>query len=115
MTWVVYFNYLLLVLASTEPDRAEDVQMLRQNTQASLNHSSIFLEPRDGNVQALMILAMHGEDFAARPMSPGCWWDTHAGKPRPWGFISVHRVTTTYTSRVSVYFGCSSWSTNPAP
>ncbi|KAJ6089455.1 Transcription factor [Penicillium canescens] len=37
--------------------------------QLAVNDSSIFLEPRHANVQALAFLAMHGEDYAAPNLS----------------------------------------------
>ncbi|RAL08544.1 uncharacterized protein BO97DRAFT_353820, partial [Aspergillus homomorphus CBS 101889] len=65
--WVVYFNYMLLSAIPAEDGTNE--ALLRQNVQLALNESSIFLEPREANVQALAFLAMHGEDYAAPNMS----------------------------------------------
>ncbi|KAJ5611392.1 hypothetical protein N7510_008111, partial [Penicillium lagena] len=65
--WVVFFNYVLLAAISTEQDEYED--KLRQNSQLALNDSRIFLEPSIVNVQALALLSIHGEDFAAPNVS----------------------------------------------
>ncbi|PYI27435.1 hypothetical protein BP00DRAFT_405016 [Aspergillus indologenus CBS 114.80] len=62
--WVVYFNYMLLAAVPVEGD-SKEAAVLRQNVHLALNNSSIFLEPRDVNVQVLAFLAMHGEDYAA--------------------------------------------------
>lgn len=65
--WVVSFNYVLLAAISTQHDEYED--KLRRNFQLALNDSRIFLEPSLANVQALVLLAVHGEDFAAPNIS----------------------------------------------
>ncbi|RAK75021.1 fungal specific transcription factor domain-containing protein, partial [Aspergillus fijiensis CBS 313.89] len=62
--WVVYFNYMLLAAVPVEED-SEEGAVLRRNVHLALNNSSIFLEPREVNVQVLAFLAMHGEDYAA--------------------------------------------------
>ncbi|KAJ5113088.1 hypothetical protein N7456_001622 [Penicillium angulare] len=61
--WVVSFNYILLAAISTHDDEHEE--KLRQNSQLALNDSRIFLEPSLANIQALALLAVHGEDYAA--------------------------------------------------
>lgn len=65
--WIVSFNYILLAAISTQQDEYED--KLRQNAQLAVNDSRIFLEPCMANVQALALLAVHGEDFAAPNLS----------------------------------------------
>ncbi|KAJ5118818.1 hypothetical protein N7448_010525, partial [Penicillium atrosanguineum] len=66
--WIVTFNYILLAaISTTEKDENED--KLRQNAQLALSDSRIFLEPSLANVQALSLLAIHGEDFAAPNIS----------------------------------------------
>lgn len=65
--WIVTFNYILLATISTDNDEHED--KLRQNAQLALNDSRLFLEPSLANVQALSLLAVHGEDFAAPNIS----------------------------------------------
>ncbi|KNG89742.1 hypothetical protein ANOM_001973 [Aspergillus nomiae NRRL 13137] len=67
--WIVYFNYLLLSDISTGDDSSSETAKLRRNVQLALNDSRIFLEPREANVQALTILAAHGEDYAAPNLS----------------------------------------------
>ncbi|CAG9951331.1 unnamed protein product, partial [Clonostachys rosea f. rosea IK726] len=70
--WLVWINYLLLNLHLGEKPqpRAFLVDGLRHNVRRSLNKATIFLEPREINVQALMLLACHGEDFS----SPNVSW-----------------------------------------
>jgi hypothetical protein len=67
--WIVYFNYMMLSIASDENGEGEETNKFRHNVQLALNDSRIFLEPRHANVQALCFLAMHGEDYAAPNLS----------------------------------------------
>ncbi|PTU20328.1 hypothetical protein P175DRAFT_0510242 [Aspergillus ochraceoroseus IBT 24754] len=67
--WIVHFNYLLLSLVSAEQGEGEETARFRHNARLALNDSSIFMEPRESNVQALLLLAIHGEDYAAPHLS----------------------------------------------
>ncbi|KAF5003195.1 hypothetical protein FDECE_10263 [Fusarium decemcellulare] len=68
--WVVYVNYMMLALVSVEEqDQSVQADQFRQNMRLALNDSSIFLEPRETNVQALAVLAVHGEDYASPNLS----------------------------------------------
>jgi hypothetical protein len=67
--WVIYFNYMMLSIASNESGESEDTNQFRRNVQLALDDSRIFLEPRYANVQALCFLAMHGEDYASPNLS----------------------------------------------
>ncbi|KAJ5297882.1 Transcription factor [Penicillium antarcticum] len=67
--WVVYFNYMILSVMSNETGESDETSRFRRNMQLALNDSSVFLEPRHVNVQALVFLAMHGEDYAAPNLS----------------------------------------------
>ncbi|KAF5551851.1 fungal specific transcription factor domain-containing protein [Fusarium mexicanum] len=61
--WVVYINYMIVaMLAHNEAVRA---QKYRDNMKLALNDSRIFLEPQEVNLQALIMLAIHGEDYAS--------------------------------------------------
>ncbi|QGI78708.1 hypothetical protein CEK25_005437 [Fusarium fujikuroi] len=61
--WVVYINYMILtMLAHDEDARA---QQYRNNMKLALNDSRIFLEPHEVNLQTLIMLAIHGEDYAS--------------------------------------------------
>ncbi|PYI11756.1 hypothetical protein BO78DRAFT_413565 [Aspergillus sclerotiicarbonarius CBS 121057] len=66
--WIVSFNYILLSIVS-EFDNADEKERFRRNVQLALNDSSIFLEPREASVQAFVLLAMHGEEYAAPNIS----------------------------------------------
>ncbi|WZH45281.1 fungal-specific transcription factor domain-containing protein [Fusarium acuminatum] len=66
--WVVYVNYMLLAMLSD--DKNPQAQNFRQNMKLALNDSSIFLEPNEAHLQALILLAIHGEDYS----SPGSSW-----------------------------------------
>lgn len=65
--WVVFFNYILLSDMSAAENEKEDA--FRHNAQLALNDCRIFIEPRLSNIQALVLLAFHGEDFAAPNVS----------------------------------------------
>ncbi|KAH8690734.1 hypothetical protein BGW36DRAFT_389237 [Talaromyces proteolyticus] len=67
--WIIYFNYLLLCDIRTENPDTIEKEKFRHNVQLALNDSSIFLEPREANLQALVLLAVHGEDYAAPNLS----------------------------------------------
>ncbi|KAJ5383252.1 Transcription factor, partial [Penicillium concentricum] len=67
--WIAYFNYMMLSIVSNENGENGETKNFRRNVQLALNDSSIFLEPRYANVQALCFLAMHGEDYAAPNLS----------------------------------------------
>ncbi|KAF4426551.1 transcriptional regulatory [Fusarium acutatum] len=61
--WVVYINYMILnMLARNEVARA---QKYRNNMKLALDDSRIFLEPHEVNLQALIMLAIHGEDYSS--------------------------------------------------
>lgn len=59
----------MLSIVSNESGENNETKNLRRNVQLALNDSSVFLEPRHTNVQALCFLAMHGEDYAAPNLS----------------------------------------------
>ncbi|EFQ32865.1 fungal specific transcription factor domain-containing protein [Colletotrichum graminicola M1.001] len=68
--WLVFFNYIMLAQASTEEENhANQAEKFPRNVRRALNNSSIFLEPREINVQALSIMAMHGEDYTSPNLS----------------------------------------------
>ncbi|KAE8393475.1 hypothetical protein BDV23DRAFT_149253 [Aspergillus alliaceus] len=67
--WVIYLNYLLLCAASAKNEDTQEIHGFRRNVELALNDSRIFLEPREANVQALALLALHGEDYAAPNLS----------------------------------------------
>lgn len=67
--WVVFINYMLLAMVSTEPAGANEAKHFRSNMRLALNDASLFLTPSIVSVQTLAILAIHGEDFAAPSQS----------------------------------------------
>lgn len=60
---------MLLSDISASDGDSKETPKLRHNVQLALNDSRIFLEPREVNVQALTLLAMHGEDYATPNLS----------------------------------------------
>lgn len=89
MAWVVFFNYTMLASVSTEPTQVDNMRLFRRNTHLALNNSRIFLEPSEVNVQALMLLAVHGEDFA----SPNLSWMLAGHACRQAQALGLHLVT----------------------
>ncbi|KAH8885855.1 hypothetical protein GQ53DRAFT_876698 [Thozetella sp. PMI_491] len=67
--WVVYFNHMMLALVSAEGNSTDEMEYFRRNIHIALNDSSIFIEPREVNIQALLLLALHGENYTAPNMS----------------------------------------------
>ncbi|KAF4960809.1 hypothetical protein FSARC_10361 [Fusarium sarcochroum] len=68
--WVVYVNYMIVALLSGhETDESAKAEKYRHNMQLALNDSRIFLEPHEINLQALILLAIHGEDYASPNLS----------------------------------------------
>lgn len=69
--WVVCFNYVMVTLFSgqKEPEEECDITMFKRNTRLALNDANMFLESSVANVQALMMLGLHGEDFASPNLS----------------------------------------------
>ncbi|KAK2480744.1 hypothetical protein H9L39_06383 [Fusarium oxysporum f. sp. albedinis] len=65
--WVVYINYMILTMLVDNEDAK--AQKHRNNMKLALNDSRIFLEPHEVNLQALVMLAIHGEDYASPNLS----------------------------------------------
>jgi hypothetical protein len=64
--WVVLVNYSLLTISGWKPDDGL-ASMFRWNVRLALQNASLFLLPSRTNLQALMLLAFHGEEFSASP------------------------------------------------
>lgn len=67
--WVVYVNFILLAFALNDGTLGHLVNAFRGNTRRAMNDASLFLEPKLSNIQALMIMACHGEEFASPNLS----------------------------------------------
>ncbi|KAM0249256.1 hypothetical protein ACHAP5_002908 [Fusarium lateritium] len=65
--WVVYVNNMILAMLSD--NETTKAQNFRQNMKLALNDSSIFLEPHESHLQALILLAIHGEDYSSPNLS----------------------------------------------
>ncbi|RTE83923.1 hypothetical protein BHE90_001530 [Fusarium euwallaceae] len=68
-SWVVYVNYILLALTTGSGEHAGAVTAFRKNMRLALDDAKVFLEPSEVNIQTLILLALHGEDFALPNMS----------------------------------------------
>ncbi|KAK1239974.1 hypothetical protein MKX08_007416 [Trichoderma sp. CBMAI-0020] len=67
--WIVYINFILLSLLQHDASQADIVENLKKNTNLALNDFRIFLEPSETNIQALMLLGCHGEQYASPNLS----------------------------------------------
>lgn len=55
--------------ASVDPIQSRSSKMFSMNARLALDDARIFLEPSEINVQTLMLLGLHGEDFASPNLS----------------------------------------------
>lgn len=67
--WIVFINFILLSLLQHDASQADIVENLKKNTNLALNDFRIFLEPSEANIQALMLLGCHGEQYASPNLS----------------------------------------------
>ncbi|KAK4077721.1 uncharacterized protein Triagg1_3415 [Trichoderma aggressivum f. europaeum] len=67
--WIVYVNFILLTLLQNDSSQSDVVESLQKNTEMALNDCRIFLEPSEINVQALLLLGCHGEQYASPNLS----------------------------------------------
>ncbi|PTD10736.1 hypothetical protein FCULG_00007727 [Fusarium culmorum] len=65
--WIVYINYMILAMLSE--DQSREAKGFRHNVEIALNDSKIFLEPHLVHLQTLILLAIHGEDYASPSLS----------------------------------------------
>jgi hypothetical protein len=112
--WIVFINFILLSLLQHDPSQADIVENLKKNTNLALNDFRIFLEPSETNIQALMLLGCHGEEYA----SPNLSWMLvgHACRqaqavglhsPKGGGYQQQQRRLTLFWSLFSVDKSCS--------
>lgn len=67
--WIVYVNFILLTLLQNDNSQSDVVESLQKNTEMALNDCRIFLEPSEINIQALLLLGCHGEQYASPNLS----------------------------------------------
>ncbi|KAI8689556.1 Zn(2)-C6 fungal-type domain-containing protein [Fusarium sp. Ph1] len=92
--WVVFVNYMLLALATGSGLHADAATAFRKNMCLALDDAKIFLEPSEVNIQALILLALHGEDFALPNMS----WMLTGQACQQAQVLKLHSVTGSDTS-----------------
>jgi len=64
---VLQVNHLLHQLAAAEDPASKAAWAFRWNVRTALDDSALFLQPSEANLQALFLLAVHGEDEFAAP------------------------------------------------
>jgi hypothetical protein len=65
----MYYGVVLSMVSSTNPEDHDTKSKLRCNLWLALNDVRILLEPSEANIQALVILAMHVEEFTTPLLS----------------------------------------------
>ncbi|KAK1243348.1 hypothetical protein MKX07_003976 [Trichoderma sp. CBMAI-0711] len=86
--WIVYVDFILLTLLQHNPSQADTVKSLKKNTDKALNDFRIFLEPSEINIQALMLLGCHGEQYA----SPNLSWMLVGHACRQAQALGLHKI-----------------------
>jgi hypothetical protein len=59
----MYYSIVLSIVSSTTPDDEDTKSRLRCNVWIALNDVRLLLEPSEANIQALVLLAVHVEEF----------------------------------------------------
>lgn len=67
---VMYYSIVLAMVSSTNPSDGSTKAKLRCNLWLALNDARLFLEPSEANIQALVLLACHVEEFTTPSL---CW------------------------------------------
>ena len=67
---VMYYSVILSMVSSTDPMNESAKAKLRCNLWLALNDVRLLLEPSESNIQALVILACHVEEFTTPSL---CW------------------------------------------
>lgn len=67
---VMYYSIILSMVSSTEPENESMKGKLRCNLWLALNNVRLLLEPSEPNIQALLLLACHVEEFTTPSL---CW------------------------------------------
>ncbi|EEU40640.1 uncharacterized protein NECHADRAFT_34178, partial [Fusarium vanettenii 77-13-4] len=92
--WVVFVNYMLLTLATGSGQHTDATKTFKKNMRLALDDAKIFLEPSEVNIQTLILLALHGEDFALPNMS----WMLTGQACQQAQVLRLHLVTNSDTS-----------------
>lgn len=67
--WIVSVNFILYVMASKESGMRELAKSFRHNVRLALDDANIYLSPSEANIQTLLLLASHGDEFASPHLS----------------------------------------------
>ncbi|QIX01101.1 hypothetical protein AMS68_006618 [Peltaster fructicola] len=67
---VMYYSIVLSFISSVSPDDTDTKKRLLRNLWLAFNDARLLLEPSEANIQALLILAIHVEDFTSPTL---CW------------------------------------------
>lgn len=67
--WIVFVDFILVNALAADESQSGLTESLRANTRAALDDARMFLEPSLINIQAFLLLASHGEDYATPNLS----------------------------------------------
>lgn len=107
--WIVIFNCLLAAAIPPDDPFAKGLSLrLRWNTWLALEDSCMFLEPSEVKIQALVLLACHGQDFA----TPSLSWNLISHACRMAQALGLHMYTSTggITEKARDHRICLFWS-----
>lgn len=66
--WIVTINFVLYAMSSKDKD-AELAPSFRNNARLALDDANIYLAPSEANIQMLLLLASHADEFASPNLS----------------------------------------------
>lgn len=72
--WIVTINFVLYAMHSKETEHASSSMSVlapsfRNNARLALDDANVYLSPSEANIQALLLLASHGDEFASPNLS----------------------------------------------
>lgn len=72
--WIVTINFVLYAMSSQDTEDASSSMSVlapsfRNNARLALDDANIYLSPSEANIQALLLLASHGDEFASPNLS----------------------------------------------
>lgn len=69
--WIVTINFVLYAMSSEDSDAstAALAPSFRNNARLALDDANVYLSPSEANIQTLLLLASHGDEFASPNLS----------------------------------------------
>ncbi|KAJ3484608.1 hypothetical protein NLG97_g7017 [Lecanicillium saksenae] len=67
--WIVIINFIYYIICSNDLELSSMADSFRNNVRIALDDAAIYLLPSDVSIQALLLLATHGDEFACPNLS----------------------------------------------